>query len=172
MDEGLSRLARLRVPFGFAAGIVTLVLSTPRPGTVLAGTAIALVGEAIRVWAAGHLEKSREVTTSGPYRFTRHPLYVGSAVMAGGVAVASASVWVALVVAVYFTATVTAAIRTEEAFLRSRFGAAYDEYCRGTGAGGERPFSWERVFRNREWRALVGLGAMVGLLAAKMLVIG
>ena len=59
--------------------------------SLAAGLVVALVGEAIRMWAAGHLEKSREVTASGPYRWTRHPLYVGSAIMALGVVIASRS---------------------------------------------------------------------------------
>src|SRR5262245_33582146 len=94
-----------------------------------AGAAIGFVGEAIRVWAAGHLEKSREVTSSGPYRFTRHPLYLGSSFMAIGVALSSRSVIVALLMVVYMGATIAAAIRTEEAFLRRQFGDAYDTYA-------------------------------------------
>ena len=56
-----------------------------------AGLAVASVGEALRIWAAGHLEKGREVTRSGPYRWTRHPLYAGSAIIALGVVIASAA---------------------------------------------------------------------------------
>ena len=171
MPDGLTRLARLRVPLGFVTGAVVVVLASPEPGTIVAGTLVALAGEAVRVWAAGHLEKSREVTTSGPYRFVRHPLYVGSAVMAAGVVIAGASLIVAAVVTVYFGATVFAAVRSEEAFLRSRFGDAYEDYCRGNGAGVDRSFSWARVGRNREWRALIGLGAVVGLLIVKMLLL-
>ena len=88
------------------------------------GTAVGAVGEAIRIWAAGHLEKSREVTTSGPYRFTRHPLYLGSSILGLGVAIASRSLIVALLMFAYMAATITAAIRTEEAFLRQQFGDA------------------------------------------------
>ena len=55
------------------------------------GGVVTLVGEACRIWAAGHLEKGLEVTRSGPYRLTRHPLYIGSAIIAAGVAIAAAS---------------------------------------------------------------------------------
>ena len=55
-----------------------------------------VVGEALRIWAAGHLEKGREVTRSGPYRWTRHPLYIGSAIIALGVVIAARSAIVAL----------------------------------------------------------------------------
>ena len=72
-------LARRRVPLGSVTMLAALVLARPTWTTWRAGSARRVAGEAIRVWAAGHLEKGREVTTSGPYRWTRHPLYVGSA---------------------------------------------------------------------------------------------
>ncbi len=52
------------------------------------------------IWAAGHLNKSREVTASGPYRWVAHPLYVGSSIMGVGLAIASGSLIVAVVIAV------------------------------------------------------------------------
>ena len=58
-------------------------------GPLAIGLVIAAVGEAIRIWAAGHLEKGREVTRSGPYGWTRHPLYVGSSIMAPVIVIAS-----------------------------------------------------------------------------------
>jgi protein-S-isoprenylcysteine O-methyltransferase Ste14 len=167
--DGWRTLARLRVPLGFVAGILVLWLATPTPGLLATGTIAALAGEGIRVWAAGHLEKSREITRSGPYRWTRHPLYVGSALMGVGVAIAGNSAIAAVAIGLYLTVTMTAAIRTEEAFLRATFGAAYDEYCRGAGAAQDRPFSLARVWRNREYRAVAGMGAVFVILAFKVL---
>src|SRR4051812_41051856 len=83
-------LARSRVPLGFVFGALVILLARPTARSLMTGGAIALVGEATRIWAAGHLEKGREVTRSGPYRLTRHPLYIGSAIMAAGVAIAAA----------------------------------------------------------------------------------
>jgi protein-S-isoprenylcysteine O-methyltransferase Ste14 len=164
-----ARLARLRVPLGFLAGVVVLALATPTLQALAAGTLVAVAGEAIRVWAAGHLEKSREVTRSGPYRWTRHPLYVGSSVMGLGVCIAGASLPAAALIALYLVTTYIAAIRTEEAFLRGRFGTAYDDYCAGRGPSVDRPFDWARVWRNKEWRAVVGIGLVFVVLAAKAL---
>jgi protein-S-isoprenylcysteine O-methyltransferase Ste14 len=158
------RLARLRVPLGFAFAIVVVWLATPSWTSLQWGLPIAALGEALRVWAAGHLEKSREVTRSGPYRWLRHPLYVGSSVMAAGLAVAAGSIIVAAVVAVYMTATITAAILTENAFLRQTFGAAWQA---GTMPAVERRFSLERAVRNREYRAVAGFVLIAALLAAK-----
>jgi protein-S-isoprenylcysteine O-methyltransferase Ste14 len=167
------RLARWRVPFGFLFGAVVLWLAAPTPNTLAAGVPIAVAGEALRLWAAGHLNKSREVTASGPYRWFAHPLYVGSSVIGAGLAVASGSVVVAALVALYLTVLVTAAIRSEEAFLRRRFGDRYDRYRRGARSELERDeaaartFRWAQAVANREHRAMAGLLLAVLLLVLK-----
>lgn len=150
-------LARKRVPLGFVTAVVTAVLARPTPTSWRLGLLIAVVGELIRIWAAGHLEKGREVTRSGPYRWSAHPLYVGSSVMALGVAIAANSVIAGALAVIYMAATLTAAVRTEEAFLRRRFGGAYDEYRRSEGEEMDRRFSAARAWRNKEYRAVVGL---------------
>jgi len=88
--------------------------------------------------------------------------------MALGVAVGCRSYVVAALVLLYMGATLAAAIRTEEAFLRERFGDAYDAYADARAPHVERAFSVERVWRNKEYRALVGLALFLGLLALKM----
>ena len=160
--------ARLRVPLGFVCGIVALALAEPTSQTLMAGAVIAVAGEALRIWAAGHLEKSREVTTSGPYRFTRHPLYVGSTIMAIGFVIAANSFAVAIVALVYFAVAYTAAIRREEAFLTEAFGDAYPDYKAGRLGGVARAFSLERAMRNREYRAAAGLAIALTILAIKL----
>jgi protein-S-isoprenylcysteine O-methyltransferase Ste14 len=161
------RLARLRVPLGFAFAIVVVWIATPTWTSLAWGLPIAALGEALRFWAAGHLEKSREVTRSGPYRWLRHPLYVGSSIMGAGLAVASGSRIVALIVGAYLATTVTAAILQENAFLRQTFGAEYAAWQAGTPPV-ERRFSFERAIRNREYRAVAGLLFGAALLAAKV----
>lgn len=164
----LGRLARLRVSLGFILGLVALWLARPTPRSLAIGAIIAIGGELVRLWAAGHLEKGREVTSSGPYAFTRHPLYLGSTVMGIGLAVASASAIVGVVVVVYLATTLTAAIRTEEAHLTEKFGAAYPEYRSGTLGTVARPFSLACAMRNREYRAVIGLAVAFAVLALKI----
>jgi protein-S-isoprenylcysteine O-methyltransferase Ste14 len=161
-------LARRRVPLGFIAAVAAAILARPTWGSWRTGLLVALVGEVIRVWAAGHLEKGREVTRSGPYRWTAHPLYVGSSVMAIGVAIAAHSAVAAVLVAAYMGATLTAAVTTEEAFLRGRFGPAYDQYRRSEGEGMDRRFSLARARRNREYRAVIGLAIGFAFLALRV----
>lgn len=152
----MRRIARLRVPLGFVFGALVLGLAQPTPWSLAAGAAIALVGELVRIWAAGHLEKGREVTASGPYRFTRHPLYVGSTIIGLGLAVGAASLVVAIIVLSYLAVTLIAAMRTEEAHLTEKFGAAYPEYRAGR-TSANRAFSLERAMKNREYRAAIGV---------------
>jgi protein-S-isoprenylcysteine O-methyltransferase Ste14 len=170
----VATLARLRVALGFVFGLLVLVLAQPTATSLMIGMSIATCGEAIRVWAAGHLRKSREVTVSGPYRWVAHPLYVGSSVMGVGLAIASASVLVAALVALYLVATLTAAIKSEEAFLRRTFGDQYDLYLNGVAAkrrersaASRRSFSVRQAMANREYRAVAGLGAGILLLIWK-----
>lgn len=152
--------ARWRVPIGFASAGLVLWLAQPTVASLQVGLPIALLGQALRVWAAGHLEKSREVTTSGPYRFTRHPLYLGSTLMGGGLAVAARHWLVAALIVTYLAVTLWTAIRTEEAYLRATFGDAYDRYAQGAAPGVSRHFAWERAMRNKEYRAPLGLLAL------------
>lgn len=165
-------LARWRVFLGFVLAALVLWLATPTPLSLAIGAAIAVLGEALRLWAAGHLEKSKEVTRSGPYRYTRHPLYLGSSLIGIGMAEASNNLVVAIVVAGYLVLTLTAAMRSEEAHLREKFGDAYDAYAEKRSAPMERRFSWQRAIHNREHHTIAGLLAGMALLAGKMLLAG
>ena len=170
MADVVEFLARRRVALGGVTAIAALILARPTWGSWYAGLAVAVVGESIRVWAAGHLEKSREVTTSGPYRWMRHPLYVGSAILALGIVIAARSYVLGALAVLYIATTIPAAIRSEEAFLRRTFGDAYDRYARAEHTGVARRFSLERAVRNKEYRAVLGTVAGFALLALRVLV--
>jgi protein-S-isoprenylcysteine O-methyltransferase Ste14 len=162
------RIARWRVPLGFLLGAVVLWRADPTWASLFSGAAVAAIGEALRIWAAGHVEKSREVTRSGPYRFVRHPLYLGTTLIALGLSIACASPLVALIVLVYIGVTIPAAIRAEEAHLREKFGAAYDSYVQRAATPMIRSFSLERAIGNREHHTVAGLVAALALLALKV----
>ena len=162
-------VARRRVALGFVSAAVMLAVARPTPESLGAGFLVAALGECIRIWAAGHLEKGREVTRSGPYRFFGHPLYAGSMVIALGVAIAARGALPALLAGLYMGVTVASAIQVEEAHLRETFGATYDDYRAARGEPMARRFSLARVMRNREYRAVAGLAAGFGLLALKMI---
>ena len=162
-------LARWRVFFGFVFAAIALWLATPTSTTLLIGGVISAFGELIRLWAAGHLEKSKEVTRSGPYQFIRHPLYLGSSLIGIGFALAANHILVAVIVLAYLLLTLTAAMRSEEAHLREKFGDAYDAYVEKRSAPMERRFSYRRAIANREHHAIGGLVAALLVLLVKAL---
>lgn len=162
-------LARWRVAFGFLTGILAIVLAKPTWMSLTLGVSVAMAGEALRIWASGHLEKSREVTQSGPYRWMRHPLYIGSSIIGAGFAIAAWSPIVAVVAAIYLGTTIPAAIRAEEAHLREKFGDAYDAYAHRSATPVRRSFGMRRALYNREHHTLAGLLAVLALLTLKVL---
>ena len=164
-------LARFRVALGWVFAPLVLIVAAPTPASIAVGMSIAAIGEALRIWGAGHLNKAREVTSSGPYRWVAHPLYVGSSIMGAGLGIASHSVVVMALIALYLWLTLTAAIASEEAYLRRTFGDQYDLYRQGLAdrarAHANRAFSFERAIANREHRAVIGLILTVLLLLLK-----
>lgn len=161
-------VAHRRVPLGFLAAIFVYWFATPTVAAIVAGCLIAIPGQALRIWGAGHLRKAREVTVSGPYRYMRHPLYIGSSIMGVGFAVASGSIVSALVVLAYLAVTIPVTARREEASLDRNLGGAYEAYRAGRGGDSDRPFSWAQVQNNHEWRSLAGFAIAVGLLLVRM----
>ena len=167
--------ARWRVPLGFALGAAYLLLCQPTPILLTAGGAVALAGLALRACAAGHLEKNQRLSMSGPYAYTRNPLYLGSALMGVGFGLAGGSWILGLALVVFFAALYWPVMRREEEFLRNEFGDDYDRYARSvplffprfrkTEKAGK--FSTQQYRRNREYEALLGYLAMMIFLAFK-----
>jgi protein-S-isoprenylcysteine O-methyltransferase Ste14 len=175
--SGWSRIARrIRVPLGFVFAVLYFWLAKPTWLFIAIGAVIAAVGVAIRAAAAGHVKKNRELTTTGPYAYTRNPLYLGSMIIAIGFGIASRNWWVAVAIVVLFLAIYLPVIRSEEEFLRSAF-SGFDEYCaqvprliprmRAAGAA-EGSFSKELYLRHREYNAMIGALAMIAALAVKL----
>ena len=89
---------------------------------------MALAGVWIRAISSGHVKKNEELATSGPYAYTRNPLYFGSIVIAAGFALAALRWEIAVALVVLFAAIYVPVIRGEEQFLGQHF-ANYSEYC-------------------------------------------
>jgi len=175
MKQGL---AKWRVRAGYPVAILYFWLAHPRPGSLAEGASVALVGLAIRGLAAGHLRKHEGLATTGPYAWTRNPLYFGSALLAAGLAIASGAWAAAAVVAAFFLAFYPATLRSEESELAREYGEAFREYAarvplfwprRPRGGAPGAKFSWALYRRNREYNAAVGMAVVVALLAAKMI---
>lgn len=162
---------RIRVPLGFLSALVYLfVLSRHQPGArlILWSLLLTLPGLWLRGYAAGYVKKNRELTTTGPYAWTRNPLYLGSMLIAAGFALALGSWPVAALLVFGFLLIYIPVILSEERFLRANF-AGFDQYCRqvprlfgirrGTGSqdAGSGRFSVELYMKHREYRAALGV---------------
>jgi protein-S-isoprenylcysteine O-methyltransferase Ste14 len=158
-----------------------LWLSRPTPSLLLVGLVLATAGLALRAWAAGVIHKDRELTTTGPYAFTRNPLYLGSLFLGLGTVVAGGD-WIFVGVFLAFFAFVYGrTMKHEEESLEEAFQERYRHYARevpllvprlapyrAQGAAGA-SFSLARYRGNREWEALLGAVAGFTFLTVKML---
>ncbi len=172
-----SRVARrIRVPLGFVFAVLYFWLARPTWRSVALGTIVLVPGLLVRALASGHVQKNEALATSGPYAYTRNPLYLGSLLIGVGFAVAARSWWVGVVLVAMFFAIYLPVIRGEEAYLRQRF-PEFEEYAqrvprmfpRFAARPGEASFSMELYLKHREYNALLGAVAMVAALAVKML---
>lgn len=173
--------SRYRVAAGWLLGLAVFLLAGPRHVAFLAaGLVLALIGETVRLWASGHINKTRALATGGPYAHTRNPLYFGSLLIGLGVAVGASSFWAAGLVALYFVAFYPRVMGEEARFLKDKFGAEYAEWAAAVPVflprltpGGPRAsrFEWKRVAANREWRTAAALPAVVALLFLRGLVL-
>ena len=177
-----SRIARrIRVPLGFAFALLYFWLAHPSWRFLAIGGVFIVPGLLIRALASGHVRKNEALATSGPYAYTRNPLYLGSLLIGMGFALAARSWWIGGVLVVMFFAIYMPVIRSEEEFLREKF-PEFDEYAkrvprmfpRLTAASSDVSggFSMNLYLKHREWNALLGSIAIVMALVIKMKMFG
>jgi len=179
MRRGGTWIQRWRVPLGFLCAAIFLVLAKPTPKFLLIGAVVSLLGLAIRAWAAGHIRKNSQLAVSGPYAFTRNPLYLGSFILGLGFTIASGRWLLAIVFAALFLGIYFPVMRVEASTLTDLFGEEYQAYKNAV------PLFFPRVtpyrpthsdslkfdsslyLRYREYRAALGLVVAWSLLLAK-----
>ena len=106
-------MQRWRVPLGFACAALFFLLAQARPATLIVGGLVALPGLALRAWATGHLRKNDALATTGPYAYTRNPLYLGSFVIGLGFTIAAGRLILGLVFAALFLGIYVPVMRVE-----------------------------------------------------------
>lgn len=173
---------RLLLVYLFVAALV--VLSRPTPTLLLIGSILVLIGEAIRLWSAGHLVKSVKLITSGPYAFTQNPLYLGRLFILTGLGLAARMEWhlnlIALGIgyAIFFFYYMPRKLRVEGERLASLHGASFEAYRKAVPIlfpgfrryrGDDTPWSFELMLYNQEPFVATALVLLLGLLAWKVL---
>ena len=180
--QGWGQIARrIRVPMGFVFAALYLALARPTGVSMLSSLLLVLPGIALRAYASGYVQKNAELTTTGPYAYTRNPLYLGSMLLAFGFAAASRSPVIVAALALFFALIYVPTIRAEEEYLRAHF-AGFDAYARSvprllprpprrrTATGASLPpgnFAPQLYRKHREYNALMGaiaIYAALGLL--------
>lgn len=167
---------RWRVRLGYPLAAAILWFAHSSPGSILLGAIVGGIGLLIRAYAAGYLHKQEVLTITGPYAYTRNPLYLGSAVLAVGAAIATRS-WVsAFILVVYFAIFYSMVMRREEKELRLQHGAAFEEYASAVPlflprlrpaklpGGSSGTFSFAQYKKNHEWQAALGFLLLIGAL--------
>src|ERR1700686_5530834 len=102
MNSAGAFFVRWRVRLGYPLAVAVLFFARPQPRSILYGALVGLVGLALRAWAAGYLHKQEVLTVTGPYAYTRNPLYLGSPVLALGAGIATRS-WISgAILLIYF----------------------------------------------------------------------
>jgi hypothetical protein len=176
MSSAGAFFSRWRVRLSYPCAILVLWFARPTPRSILWGAPLGLLGLFVRARAAGHLHKQEVLTVTGPYAYTRNPLYLGSAILTLGAAVAAHSWPSAVILCAYFALFYSIVMRREEAELRQHHGAAFDEYSRNVplffprlspaklsfaGAGS---FSFAQYKKNHEYQAAIGFLLLLAVL--------
>jgi len=166
---------RIRVPVGFVAAALYVWLAWPTWSSILYGSAIILPALVLRTAASGHVRKNQEVTTSGPYAYTRNPLYLGSIILVIGFGVASRNLWLAVALVAIFVALYLPVILDEENYLREQF-PEFSEYAQRVpriipklrAEASQDAFSSQLYRKHREYNAALGSVGMMILLILKL----
>ncbi len=122
-------MQRLRVPLGFICGALFILFAQPRLVSLTIGGIVALCGLCLRAWAAGHIRKNVRLAASGPYAYTRNPLYLGSFLLGLGFTLACGRWWLAALFALFFLGIYLPVMRVEARTLGELFGLEYKRYA-------------------------------------------
>jgi protein-S-isoprenylcysteine O-methyltransferase Ste14 len=178
LRSGGTWIQRWRVPLGFLCAALFIVFARPRPMTLLIGAGISIVGLLIRAWASGHIRKNSALATSGPYAYTRNPLYFGSFILGLGFTVGAGRWQLAVLFAVLFLGIYWPVMRVESATMGQRFGEEFRDYSRAVPLFLPRLIAYRKdnktrfdpdlYMRYREYQAALGFLVAWGLLILKM----
>ncbi len=179
--RGGTLIQRFRVPLGFLFAAVFMFFAKPQLWTLIGGGSIALIGILIRAWSSGHIRKNQELAVSGPYAYTRNPLYLGSFILGVGFTIAAGVWWLALLFIGLFLGIYLPVMRVESQELTTIFGDKFREYANevplffprfSAGKNSDTKFDFQLYLRYREYRAAIGWFFALVVLALKAFYLG
>ncbi len=165
------RFKKLRLWMAYPIFLVYPFVARITDLSYLLGACLMFLGLGIRFWASGHISKSRHLATSGPYAYTRNPLYVGNLVAGLGIVAISNNIWLILYYLAAFSVLYIGTIREEEESLEEKFAGAYRDYVRAVPAflpsfkkypnAEKKPFDLNQSFKNGEFIRLSGFIVLI-----------
>jgi protein-S-isoprenylcysteine O-methyltransferase Ste14 len=172
-------IVRWRVRVSLLFVLLAVVLAKPELWSILVGVGLTLIGLIIRTWACGHLEKEKKLTVSGPYRYTRNPLYFGNLLIGMGIVIGAQSWWILGCAFVVFAVFYSATILSEKQKMEELFPMEYAEYKRlvplffpsyfSTLPHQNKRFRRTLYKRNKEIRAVIGSALFWLIITSKYL---
>jgi protein-S-isoprenylcysteine O-methyltransferase Ste14 len=178
LRRGGTWIQRWRVPLGFLCAAIFILFAHPRPLTLLIGAGISVVGLLIRAWASGHIRKNSALAISGPYAYTRNPLYLGSFILGFGFTIGAGRWLLAVLFGVLFLGIYFPVMRVESATMGQYFGPEFRDYSQAVplflprltayNKDTETKFDGDLYMRYREYQAALGVLVAWGVLILKM----
>jgi protein-S-isoprenylcysteine O-methyltransferase Ste14 len=128
-NKKTSRLRKIRrIPLFIGAFLLVIFAKPQLPGIVI-GMTLIFLGEGIRLWAAGHLQKNEVLTVTGPYAYVKNPLYIGSIFITSGFCLMADNIYfMALALYMFCFHYIPYKKRMEGDRLTKRFGSPYEDY--------------------------------------------
>ncbi|MFW6124144.1 MAG: methyltransferase family protein [Acidobacteriota bacterium] len=159
-------LTKWRVRAGSLAALASLILARPSFKSILLGFLISLLGLFLRTWACGHIQKEEKLSVSGPYRYTRNPLYLGNLIIGIGIIAGSRSWWVFGIFCFYFLIFYPVVIDIEKQKMEKLFPKQYKNFkkvplfipnLQPKLFQDKKKFRWGLFLENKEYRAFTGV---------------
>ncbi len=167
MDFFKKLFNKIRTKLGFVSSILLILASKESVliNLFFTGLFLILIGELIRIWSAGHLRKTKIVVCSGPYKFTRNPLYIGSFFILTGFLIIIQSWIAAIIILPLFLIVYPLTIKKEEKHLLNKFGDEFQEYMNNVprffprfkagDCSSDEKFDFQLMIKNREYQSVL-----------------
>ncbi|MFO7981338.1 MAG: isoprenylcysteine carboxylmethyltransferase family protein [Candidatus Aminicenantes bacterium] len=169
-----------RVRVGSLAALAALILARPTFKSIILGFMICLLGLFVRTWACGHIQKEEKLSVSGPYRYTRNPLYLGNLIIGIGVTAGSCSWLVLGIFCLYFLVFYPVIINIEKHKMEKLFPKQYESFkqvplfipsLKAKLPPDKKKFKWSLFSENKEYRAFIGVTLFWVAMIIKIMVI-